>query len=56
MFVEDKEITLYVDSSLVQKHEVAMHPCENNCSLKLIFSDFLNVYLPSLGVNYEQSN
>lgn len=49
---ENKEITLFIDKGLIQKHKVAMHPCENNCILKINFQDFLNVYIPSLGIPY----
>lgn len=54
LFDKDKEITLFIDSVLMQQHEVAMHPCENDCSLRLDFQDFLKVYLPSLEVSYKQ--
>ncbi len=54
LFDENKKITLYIDKELMQKHEVAMHPCENNCSLKLDFQDFINVFLPALGMTYKQ--
>lgn len=54
LFDKDKEITLFIDSWLTQQHEVAMHPCENNCSLKLDFQDFLNIYLSSIDVSYKQ--
>ena len=54
LFDENKEIKLIIDKELTQQHKVAMHPCENNCSLRLDFQDFIKVYLPSLGVQYMQ--
>lgn len=54
LFDEEKEIALFIDKELTQQHEVAMHPCENDCSLKINFQDFISVYLPALGVAYRQ--
>lgn len=52
LFDTNKEVRLFIDRELVQAKEVAMHPCENNCSLKLDFQDFLNICLPGLRLSY----
>lgn len=54
LFDKSKEISLLIDSGLMQQHEVVMHPCENNCSLRIDFQDFLNIYLPSIDASYKQ--
>lgn len=52
IFDKDKEISLFIDSWLTRQHEVAIHPCENNCSLRIDFQDFLNIYLPYVRISY----
>lgn len=52
LFDEKKEIALFIEKELLNQHEVAMHPCENNCSLRLDFQDFLNIYLAKLEIQY----
>ena len=54
LFDERREISLFIDNSLMQQQEIAMHPCENDYSLMLDFQDFLIKYLPSIGVTYRQ--
>lgn len=52
LFDEGREISLLIDRRVAGLGAVAMHPCANDCSVRLDFQDFLRLFLPALGLSY----
>ena len=52
IFDQNKEISLYIDSRILNAEHIDCHPCTNDRSLILSVKDVLEKFLPSLGVSY----
>lgn len=52
IFDQNKEISLYIDSRILNAEDIDCHPCTNDRSLILSVKDVLEKFLPSLGVSY----
>lgn len=50
IFDAGHRVRLIVDRGLTEYERLTFHPCENTQSLAMGTGDFLNVFLPSLGV------
>ena len=56
IFDQNKEISLYIDSRILNAEHIDCHPCTNDRSLILSVKDVLEKFLPSLGVSYFELN
>ena len=52
IFDQNKEISLYIDSIILNAEHIDCHPCTNDRSLILSVKDVLEKFLPSFGVSY----
>ena len=52
IFDQNKEISLYIDSRILNAEHIDCHPCTNDRSLILSVKDVQEKFLPSLGVSY----
>lgn len=53
LFDENHAVRYLMDQTLLDEPEIAFHLCDDTVSCAVSMSDFLNKFLPSLGVNPE---
>jgi conserved hypothetical protein len=51
VFDREHKIKLYIDSDVLTKDFIALHPCVNNESYVFKTSEFINTFLPAVGHN-----
>lgn len=49
VFDREHKIKLYIDSDVLTKDFIALHPCVNNESYVFKTSEFINTFLPAIG-------
>lgn len=49
VFDREHKIKLYIDSDVLTKDFIALHPCVNNESYVFKTSEFINTFLPAVG-------
>lgn len=51
VFDRDHKIRLYIDSDVLKKHFIVVHPCVNNESYVFKTHEFINTFLTAVGHN-----
>ena len=50
LFDRDKQVTLVMDDALLAYEALWVHPCVNTASVEMNTTDFLEIFLPKLGI------